>query len=315
MATFSTRLQELKETKKLLQKDAAKALDVPLRTYQRYEHGQQEPQLSTLIRMADFYGVTLDYLAGRSDQGGRRRADGGRARGLLGPPLFRFASPFLTSHMDLHFFFFFLCKRRCHHGEKPPHEATPGHEGRFSRPTLFFLLGVFMRCSTRTPSWSPGAGPDAHHPGPEQAPEERTPMCGVPYHSCESYIARLIAKGYKVAICEQMEDPALAKGLVDRDIIRIITPGTVIDSSMLEEGKTTTSAGCTPTPGGAGAVPVRHLHRRVLCHLLSGGGGGHGPPEKRAGPLLSPREAVLSDGAWSLEGLPQLPAGAAGLPL
>lgn len=70
MATFSTRLQELKETKKLLQKDAAKALDVPLRTYQRYEHGQQEPQLSTLIRMADFYGVTLDYLAGRSDRGG-----------------------------------------------------------------------------------------------------------------------------------------------------------------------------------------------------------------------------------------------------
>ena len=70
MATFSTRLQELKETQKLLQKDAAKALDVPLRTYHRYEHGQQEPQLSTLIRMADFYGVTLDYLAGRSDQGG-----------------------------------------------------------------------------------------------------------------------------------------------------------------------------------------------------------------------------------------------------
>ena len=68
-------------------------------------------------------------------------------------------------------------------------------------------------------------------------PEERTPMCGVPYHSCESYIARLIAKGYKVAICEQTEDPATAKGLVDRDIIRIISPGTVISASMLEEGK------------------------------------------------------------------------------
>ena len=54
--------------------------------------------------------------------------------------------------------------------------------------------------------------------------EERTPMCGVPYHSCDSYIARLIAKGYKVAICEQMEDPALAKGLVERDVTRIITP-------------------------------------------------------------------------------------------
>ena len=64
-------------------------------------------------------------------------------------------------------------------------------------------------------------------------PEERTPMCGVPYHSCDSYIARLIAKGYKVAICEQTEDPALAKGLVDREIIRVITPGTVIASSML----------------------------------------------------------------------------------
>ena len=68
-------------------------------------------------------------------------------------------------------------------------------------------------------------------------PEERVPMCGVPYHSCDSYIARLIAKGYKVAICEQTEDPALARGLVDRDILRVITPGTVISSSMLEEGK------------------------------------------------------------------------------
>ena len=68
-------------------------------------------------------------------------------------------------------------------------------------------------------------------------PAERTPMCGVPYHSAEAYIGRLIAKGYKVAICEQMEDPALAKGLVERDIIRIITPGTVTESSMLEENK------------------------------------------------------------------------------
>ena len=68
-------------------------------------------------------------------------------------------------------------------------------------------------------------------------PEERTPMCGVPYHSAEAYIARLIAKGYKVAICEQTEDPALAKGLVSREVIRVITPGTVTESSMLEEGK------------------------------------------------------------------------------
>ncbi len=67
--------------------------------------------------------------------------------------------------------------------------------------------------------------------------DERAPMCGVPFHSCEGYIARLVAKGYKVAICEQMEDPATAKGLVKRDIVRVITPGTVIEGSMLDETK------------------------------------------------------------------------------
>ncbi|MDD4850263.1 MAG: DNA mismatch repair protein MutS, partial [Gemmiger sp.] len=67
--------------------------------------------------------------------------------------------------------------------------------------------------------------------------EERAPMCGVPYHAYEVYVARLIAKGYKVAICEQTEDPALAKGLVKREIIRVVTPGTVIESSMLAEDK------------------------------------------------------------------------------
>jgi len=67
--------------------------------------------------------------------------------------------------------------------------------------------------------------------------EEQTPMCGVPYHSSEGYIARLVAKGYKVAICEQMEDPALAKGLVKRDVIRVVSPGTVTESSMLDESR------------------------------------------------------------------------------
>ncbi len=67
--------------------------------------------------------------------------------------------------------------------------------------------------------------------------EERAPMCGVPYHSAESYIARLVAKGYKVSICEQTEDPAKAKGIVRRDIIRVITPGTVMESSMLDESE------------------------------------------------------------------------------
>ncbi|MCI7726969.1 MAG: DNA mismatch repair protein MutS [Clostridiales bacterium] len=79
--------------------------------------------------------------------------------------------------------------------------------------------------------------------------EEQTPMCGVPYHSVDSYIARLVQKGYKVAICEQMEDPALAKGLVERDITRIVTPGTVTESCMLDENKNN-YMGCVYGEGG-----------------------------------------------------------------
>ena len=67
--------------------------------------------------------------------------------------------------------------------------------------------------------------------------DKRAPMCGVPFHSHETYVARLIAKGYKVAICEQMEDPSKTKGLVKRDIIRVVTPGTVIESSMLKDDR------------------------------------------------------------------------------
>ena len=65
---------------------------------------------------------------------------------------------------------------------------------------------------------------------------ERAPMCGVPYHSVDNYIARLVKKGYKVAICEQLENPALAKGMVKRDIVRVVTPGTLMEANMLEEG-------------------------------------------------------------------------------
>ncbi len=63
--------------------------------------------------------------------------------------------------------------------------------------------------------------------------EERAPMCGVPYHAADSYIGRLVSKGYKVVICEQMEDPKQAQGIVRRDVVRIVTPGTVTDSTML----------------------------------------------------------------------------------
>lgn len=67
--------------------------------------------------------------------------------------------------------------------------------------------------------------------------EERAPMCGVPHHAAEIYVSRLIAKGYKVAICEQLEDPKNTKGIVKRGVIRVVTPGTLVDSNMLEERK------------------------------------------------------------------------------
>ena len=67
--------------------------------------------------------------------------------------------------------------------------------------------------------------------------EKRAPMCGIPHHAANIYVGRLIAKGYKVAICEQVEDPAVAKGIVKREVIKIITPGTYTDSGFLEETK------------------------------------------------------------------------------
>ncbi len=73
--------------------------------------------------------------------------------------------------------------------------------------------------------------------GKDCGQEERAPMAGIPFHAAESYIARLISKGYKVAICEQMEDPKEAKGIVKREVIRVVTPGTVIESNLLEEKK------------------------------------------------------------------------------
>ena len=125
--------------------------------------------------------------------------------------------------------------------------------------------------------------------------EEQTPMCGVPYHSSDGYIARLIAKGYKVAICEQTEDPALAKGLVKRDIIRVVTPGTVIDSQSLDAGRGNFLAGVYLDGSGAGAA---------FCDMSTGqthvtAFAGDDRAEHLANELsrYSPAEAVLSDGA------------------
>ncbi len=72
--------------------------------------------------------------------------------------------------------------------------------------------------------------------GKDCGQEERAPMCGVPFHSADNYISKLVTMGYKVAVCEQIEDPALAKGIVKRDVVRVITPGTVIENEILEDG-------------------------------------------------------------------------------
>jgi DNA mismatch repair protein MutS len=127
-------------------------------------------------------------------------------------------------------------------------------------------------------------------------PDDRVPMCGIPYHSAEAYIGRLIAKGYKIAICEQLEDPATAKGLVDRDIVRIITPGTLIESSMLDEGKSnylsalyvslTDNAACFADLS-TGEISVSWFAGTDVGHLLN---------EVAA---FSPAEAVLNTGASS----------------
>ena len=111
---------------------------------------------------------------------------------------------------------------------------------------LFFRLGDFYEmfgADAKTASRELDLTLTSRDKSKDKPVEERMPMCGVPYHAADSYIARLIAKGYKVAICEQTEDPAQAKGLVKRDIIRVVTPGTVIDSACLDEGRSNFCAG------------------------------------------------------------------------
>ncbi len=132
-------------------------------------------------------------------------------------------------------------------------------------------------------------------------PEKRTPMCGVPYHSSQTYIARLIAKGYKVAICEQIEDPATAKGLVKRDVIRIITPGTVTDTTMLEEGKSN-YLGSVFYEAGRGGVAfcdistgefcVAAFEGNVLSHILNELG------------RFAPRELIMNKAAAETGAIP-----------
>ena len=135
---------------------------------------------------------------------------------------------------------------------------------------------------------------------------ERAPMCGVPFHSYETYVAKLIAKGYKVAICEQLEDPALAKGLVKRGIIRVITPGTVLESSMLDETRNNFICSLNVKENRAGVcfadVSTGELHATTLAAKNAAG-----LTEQLRGELsrFSPREILISQGVLDLSGLPK----------
>ena len=122
---------------------------------------------------------------------------------------------------------------------------------------------------------------------------ERAPMCGVPYHSCESYIARLVQKGYKVAICEQTEDPKTAKKLVDRDIIRVITPGTVIEDMMLEEGKNNYLAAIALTGDGVGLCFTDASTGE--CHLTSFPAGNYNSAVSDELLRFAPREILVAE--------------------
>ena len=85
------------------------------------------------------------------------------------------------------------------------------------------------------------------------------PMCGIPYHAYELYMAKLLRAGYKVAICEQMEDPAIAKGLVRRELTGIVTPGTALAEAVLEEKRSNYLAAAVPGTGGVWGVAVLEL--------------------------------------------------------
>lgn len=109
-------------------------------------------------------------------------------------------------------------------------------KGEHPEAILFFRMGDFYEMFCEDAKLA-SAELDLVLTAKSSGSEGKIPMCGVPHHAVENYVARLIDKGYRVAICEQMEDPKLAKGLVKRDVIRIISPGTVLESTMLSDNQ------------------------------------------------------------------------------
>ena len=164
---------------------------------------------------------------------------------------------------------------------------------------LFFRLGDFYEMfgpDARTASRELDLALTTRDKDKNKSFDDKIPMCGIPYHASDAYIARLIAKGYKVAICEQTEDPAAAKGLVKRDIIRVVTPGTVIDESCLSAERSNYLCSVYLDDTGAGLCACDVSTGKAQVTVFTG------PDRVRA--LLNelgrfaPAEAVMNEAAY-----------------
>ncbi len=134
--------------------------------------------------------------------------------------------------------------------------------------------------------------------------EERAPMCGVPFHSADTYISRLIEKGYKVAICEQTEDPASARGIVNREVIQIVTPGTVTNQGMLRDNENNYIASVFSDESSTGLSYCDISTGEISLTLIRGG-------ERREALVnelarINAREVILDDGTWQINDIDEI---------
>ncbi len=166
---------------------------------------------------------------------------------------------------------------------------------------LFYRLGDFYEMFFEDAQLVSGEL-DLTLTGRDCGEDERAPMCGVPYHSAETYIGRLIEKGYKVAICEQMEDPKFAKDLVKREVIRIVTPGTLIETDLLNE-KSNNYLATVYYDGGAAGVCFCDISTAYIAATSFRDGQGAARCEEKIISELStyaPREVLMNVPAKAL---------------
>ncbi|MDP2675089.1 MAG: DNA mismatch repair protein MutS [Dehalococcoidia bacterium] len=140
--------------------------------------------------------------------------------------------------------------------------------------------------------------------------DQRVPLAGIPHHALDAYLAKLIAKGYKVAICEQMEEPGKGKKIVDRQVVRVVSPGTLVEDNLLQRGANNYLAALAPGNGAAGLAYVDVSTGEFVCTQLDAGGDALAAELDR----LSPAELLLPPGVSPPEGvkatLSPLPAAA-----